>query len=93
MAAATDSSQYIHPATKALAPTYSNTDDVPSAGLWRGILGNGATAVTASVILWDDPDSNPIALILQPGCVIPMSVRRVRVTGTGAAPGEVILLR
>jgi hypothetical protein len=91
--ATADTNEHIHCATRALVPTYSNTDDVPNAGLWRGILGNGAAAVTASVLLQDDPDSNPIALILQPGCILPMSVRRVRVTGTGAAPGEVILLR
>lgn len=93
MVTATDSSQYIHPGTKSLQPTPSDNKDVADAGLWRAIVGNGASAVNVAVNLVDDADNVIIPLVLQPNALLAISVRRVRATGTSALAGEFFLVR
>lgn len=86
-----DTNEHVKCATSALAPAPNDNADVAFAGLWRGIRGNGAAAVTVNLILSDD--SAAVSFLLQPGEVCPVSVKRVKLTGTTAAQGEFILLR
>lgn len=78
-------------AQKALAPAASDGADVTGAGTWRGLYYGGAAAADIAVILAGDTD--PVTFKnVQPGSLLPLSVKRYRTTNTTAAANTVVLV-
>jgi len=86
-----DNNERLYSATKAIAPALSDSADVASAGLWRGLFLSASAEKDVAVVLADDTAA--VTFTVQPGAIVPVSVRRVMSTGTTAVEGEVILLR
>lgn len=69
----------------------SDSADVPNVGKWRGLYYGGAAANIA-VICFEDNVAVTFKNV-QPGTLLPISVRKVMNTNTTAAAADIVLVR